>query len=86
MLQGILVKKILDMVLKQIFKKFDLDKINKYVNEDNELDKQVSVLQSKLAIYGKYFEQMEVDIATLKKDSHIPIKNLEKRLKKLEKK
>ena len=86
MLQGILAKKILDMVLKQIFKKFDLDKINKYVNEDNELDKQVSVLQSKLAIYGKYFEQMEVDIATLKKDSHIPIKNLEKRLKKLEKK
>ena len=86
MLQGILAKKVLDMVLKQIFKKFDLDKINKYVNEDNELDKQVSVLQSKLAIYGKYFEQMEVDIATLKKDSHMPIKNLEKRLKKLEKK
>ena len=70
MLQGILAKKVLDMVLKQIFKKFDLDKINKYVNEDNELDKQVSVLQSKLAIYGKYFEQMEVDIATLKK-THI---------------
>ena len=86
MLQGILAKKVLDMVLKQIFKKFDLDKINKYVNEDNELDKQVSVLQSKLAIYGKYFEQMEVDIATLKKHSHKPIKNLEKRLKKLEKK
>ena len=86
MLQGILIKKVLDLVLKQIFKKFDLDKINKYVNEDNELDKQVSVLQSKLAIYGKYFEQMEVDIATLKKDSHMPIKNLEKRLKKLEKK
>tara|TARA_R100000655_G_scaffold95973_1_gene138229 strand:- start:6543 stop:6803 length:261 start_codon:yes stop_codon:yes gene_type:complete len=86
MLQGILAKKVLDMVLKQIFKKFDLDKINKYVNEDNELDKQVSVLQSKLAIYGKYFEQMEVDIATLKKDSHKPIEGLEKRLKKLEKK
>tara|TARA_R110002012_G_scaffold260123_1_gene441779 strand:- start:297 stop:482 length:186 start_codon:yes stop_codon:yes gene_type:complete len=38
MLQGILVKKVLDLVLKQIFKKFDLNKINKYVNEDNELD------------------------------------------------
>ena len=86
MLQGILAKKVLDMVLKQIFKKFDLDKINKYVNEDNELDKQVSVLQSKVAIYGKYIEQIEVDIATIKKNSHKPIKGLEKRLKKLEKK
>ena len=38
MLQGILVKKVLDLVLKQLFKKFDLNKINKYVNEDNELD------------------------------------------------
>ena len=32
MLQGILVKKVLDLVLKQLFKKFDFDKINKYVN------------------------------------------------------
>ena len=38
MLQGILVKKVLDLVLKQLFKKFDFDKINKYVTEDNELD------------------------------------------------
>ena len=86
MLQGILIKKVLDLVLKQIFKKFDLDKINKYVNEDNELDKQMSVLQSKVAINGKYIEQIEVDIATIKKNSHKPIKGLEKRLKKLEKK
>ena len=38
MLQGILVKKVLDLFLKQLFKKFDFDKINKYVTEDNELD------------------------------------------------
>ena len=81
-----LAKMAFNMVMKQLFKKFDLDKINKYVNEDNDLDKQMSVLQSNVAIYGKYIEQIEVDIATIKKNSHKPIKGLEKRLKKLEKK
>jgi len=45
MLQGILVKKVLDLVLKQLFKKFDFDKINKYVNEDNELDDSIKKLK-----------------------------------------
>jgi hypothetical protein len=45
MLQGILVKKVLDLVLKQLFKKFDFDKINKYVNEDNELDDSMKKLK-----------------------------------------
>ena len=48
MLQGILVKKVLDLVLKQIFKKFDLNKINKYVEEDNELDHKVKDLESRI--------------------------------------
>ena len=33
-----LAKIAFNMVMKQLFKKFDLNKINKYVNEDNELD------------------------------------------------
>ncbi len=45
MLQGILVKKDLDLVLKQLFKKFDFDKINKYVTEDNELDDSMKKLK-----------------------------------------
>ena len=45
MLQGILVKKVLDLVLKQLFKKFDFDKINKYVTEDNELDDSMKKLK-----------------------------------------
>ena len=45
MLQGILVKKVLDLVLKQLFKKFDFDKINKYVTEDNELDNSMKKLK-----------------------------------------
>ena len=33
-----LAKIAFNMVMKQLFKKFDLNKINKYVNEDNDLD------------------------------------------------
>ena len=42
MLQGILVKKVLDLVMKQVLKQFNLDKIQKYVEEPNELDMQVN--------------------------------------------
>tara|TARA_R100000700_G_C3085999_1_gene89524 strand:+ start:186 stop:347 length:162 start_codon:yes stop_codon:yes gene_type:complete len=35
--------------------------------------------------YGKVIEEIEKDIAVLKKDSHPPIEALEERLKKLEK-
>ena len=85
MLQRILAKKVLDLVLKQIFKQFDLNKINKYVEEDNELDKQMKVVLKKINKYGKTIEELEKEIAILQKDSHPPVKNLEKRLKKIEK-
>ena len=45
MIQGIIVKKVLDLVMKQILKQFKLDKIQKYVEEPNELDRQVKSLQ-----------------------------------------
>ena len=67
MLQGILAKKVLDLVLKQIFKKFDLNKINKYVEEDNELDIQVKQIQKTMSKQGKYIEVLEKEVACLKK-------------------
>jgi len=67
MLQGILAKKVLDLVLKQIFKKFDLNKINKYVEEDNELDIQVEQIQKTMSKQGKYIEVLEKEVAYLKK-------------------
>ena len=91
MLQGILVKKVLDLVLKQIFKKFDLNKINKYVEEDNELDIQMKQAQKTIGKLGKYIEELEKNVAALEADSHPPIfekkdyKNILKRLDKLEK-
>jgi len=48
MLQAIIVKKVLDIVMKQILKKFKLDKIQKYVEEPNVLDKKVSKLEKSL--------------------------------------
>ena len=66
MLQGIIVKKVLDLVMKQVLKQFKLDKIQKYVEEPNELDKQVKSLQKNINKYGKYIEEVEKDIAILK--------------------
>ena len=48
MLQGILVKKVMEIVMKQLLKQFKLDKIQKYVEEPNELDKKVKSLDKKI--------------------------------------
>ena len=53
MLQGIIIKKVLDLVMKQILKKFNLDKIQKYVDEPNELDKKVKKLEKKIKLLEK---------------------------------
>ena len=66
MLQGMLVKKIIDIIMKQLLKQFKLDKIQKYVEEPNELDRQVKSLQKSVNKYGKYIEDVEKDIADMK--------------------
>ena len=53
MLQGLLIKKVLDLVIKQILKKFNLDKMQKYVEEPNELDRKVKKLERKLKLLEK---------------------------------
>ena len=70
MLQGLLIKKIIDIVMKQLLKKFDFDKIQKYVEQPNELDKQVKSLQKTVNKCGKYIEDVEKNIAILKKVAH----------------
>ena len=66
MLQGILIKKVMEIVMKQLMKQFNLDKIQKYVEEPNELDAQVKSLQKNVSKYGKYIEEIEKDIAEIK--------------------
>ena len=85
MIQGFVAKKVIDVVLKKIIEKHNLNKLQKYVEEDNELDIQVKQMQKTISKQGKYIETLEKEVACLKKDSHAPIKDLEKRLKKIEK-
>ena len=66
MLQGILVKKVLDLVMKQVLKQFKLDKVLDYVEKPNDLDKQMEVLQNKVNKYGKVIEEIEKDVAEVK--------------------
>ena len=66
MLQGIIIKKVMEIVMKQLMKQFNLDKIQKYVEQPNELDKQVKVIQKNVSKYGKYIEEIEKDIAIIK--------------------
>ena len=77
--------------IKVIKRKIDLKKIDKYVNKPNELDIQMKYLQKTINKQGRYIEDLEKDVAILKKKSHPPIfseddyKDIIKRLKKLEK-
>ena len=85
-------KMIAKRAIKAIKYKIDLKKIDKYVNKPNELDIQLKFLQRSVNKQGKYIEQLEKNVAILKRDSHPPIfgkddyKDIIKRLKKLEKK
>ena len=48
MLQGIIIKKVLDIVMKQLLKQFNLGAIQKYVEQPNELDKKVKSMEKEL--------------------------------------
>ena len=84
MLQGLIVKKILDIIMKRLLKQFKLDKIQKYVEEPNELDRQVKSIQKSVNKYGKYIEEIEKDIAQIKVIAHKPIDGLTDKLERLE--
>ena len=75
MVQGIIVKKVLDLVMKHLMKNFALDKFDKivdYVEKPNDLDKQINVFHKKIDKYSKYIEELEKDVAVIKKVSHPP--------------
>ena len=70
MIQAMLAKKVLDIVLKRVMQKREIKKLRKYVEQPNELDIQMKQAQKTIAKQGKYIEEVEKDIAILKKDSH----------------
>ena len=48
------------------------DKIMRYVEDPNELDIQVHQIQKTIYKQGEYIEELEKDVAILKKNSHPP--------------
>ena len=87
-----LVKIISKRIIKAIKHKIDLKKIDEYVNKPNALDKQMKQVQKNLNNSLKYIEDLEKEVAILRRDSHPPIfgksdiRKIERRLKKLERK
>ena len=73
MIQGIIIKKVLDLVMKQLMKKVKLEKFDKildYVEKPNDLDKHMKQSYKNIAKQGRYIEELEKDVAILKKYSH----------------
>ena len=65
-----LVKIIGKRIIKAIKHKIDLKKIDEYVNKPNALDKQMKQVQKNLNNSLKYIEDLEKEVAILRKDSH----------------
>ena len=57
-------------IIKGIKHRIDLKSIDKYVNKPNELDLQAKAHAKALNKYGKTIEELEKEVAILKKDSH----------------
>ena len=74
MIQAFVAKKLINLALKKIMKAREIKNLRKYVEEDNELDLQVRAHAKAIDKYGKYIEELEKDVATLK----VKIKKLEK--------
>ena len=90
-MQALIVKILINAIIKALNKRFNLNNIKSYVEDDNELDIKMKTALKNLRKSAKYIEELEKDVAILKKDSHPPIfgkkdkNDIIKRLKKLEK-
>ena len=90
-MQALIVKLLINAIIKSLNKRFDLRNIKEYVEEDNELDIKMKTALKNVRKNAKYIEELEKDVANLKRDSHPPIfgkkdkNDIIKRLKKLEK-
>ena len=91
-MQALIVKLLINAIIKALNKRFNLNNIKSYVEDDNELDIKMKTALKNLNKNAKYIEELEKDVAILKRDSHPPIfgkkdkRDIIKRLKKLEKK
>ena len=65
-----LAKIVVTRIYKAIKHNRELKKIDDYVNKPNELDKKFKSLQKTVNKNAKYIEELEKNVANLKKDSH----------------
>ena len=72
MIQVWIAKKIVGSIINAIQKKHDLKKIDDYVNKKNELDIKMESVQKNVNKCLKNNENLEKEVAILKKDSHPP--------------
>ena len=86
MIGQFIAKQVAGAVVKKVMEKRAIKKMRDYVEKPNDLDKQVKQMQKTISKQGRYIEELQKDVAQLKAESHPPIKGLERRLKKLEKK
>ena len=70
MIQAFVAKKLINVALKKIMKAREIKNLRKYVEEDNELDLQIRAHAKQIDKYGRYIEELEKEVATLKKNSH----------------
>ena len=63
-------KRIITWGLKKIMERRQMKRMRDYVEKENELDIQMSQLQKNTNKYGQYIEELEKEVAILKKDSH----------------
>ena len=70
MLGQFIAKKVAGAVIKKVMEKRAIKKMREYVEQPNELDIQMKVLQKNNAKLGKEHEEMQKEIAILRRDSH----------------
>ena len=73
-----IVKLLINAIIKALNRRFNLNNIKEYVEEDNELDIKVKSLYKHNMKYGKSIEELEKDVAILKKDKSDILKRIRK--------
>lgn len=65
-----LAKKVIGGIANKVIKAREIKALRDYVEKDNALDIQMKQVNKTIAKQGKYIEELEKDVAILKKDSH----------------
>ena len=67
MLQAMIIKKVVDIVLKQVLKKYNLSKMKKYVEEPNDADDRIDKLELEVHKLKDHMIEKPLPMLDLKK-------------------